>query len=245
VPIPLRLIERDPANIEVIRAAIRNDRDVSFDGTVSDVRSLAGAEIAIVNINHVAPYDTERLRLIGAPPGVALICASQDPERLEFVRRKSAALLYSPLTVIEVMRALDAAKDSVLAARMESLASLLASYRAADIRTPSFVPRLPAADSIEWIESDGNYVKIHADDGCHTVRMTMLQAEHEFRGSDIVRAHRKWLVNVSRVCGVRSSADGATHLALPSGIELTIGRAYRSILRDRIEPREFACAADD
>ncbi len=234
MPIPVRVLEADPVALDVIRTAVGHDRDLSFDGVVADVRSLASAEIAIVNLDQLAPYDSERVHLIGAPPGVVMISASANPDRLEAVRSKSVALLFEPAAVLEIERALAAAKQVVLADRMESLSTLLTAYRAAESREERNSFDLPRAEVIQWIEADGNYIKIHADDGCRTLRMTMLQAEHEFRDSDIVRIHRKWLVNLGRVSKIRSGHDGTTHIAFPSGAELTIGRAYRAAVRQRL-----------
>lgn len=227
----VRILDRESNNLSVVRSAISRDPDLELDATVADVRSLAGCEIGIVNMDALSPSDLERMRLLGAPPGVTLISVSTNADRLEIVRPKSIALLSAPSTAADTIRALAAAKDVVLVARMESLSSLLTAYRSDNEDSTTSAREIPRAEAIDWIESDGNYIKIHADDGCHTLRMTMLQAEEAFRDTPVMRVHRKWLVNTSRICDIRGESDGAMHIVLASGQELAVGRAYRSAIR--------------
>lgn len=229
----VRIIERDRSVIETIRSAVQRDRDLQFDEIVTDVRSLGEAEIAIVDLSCLSASDTERLRLIGAPPGVTLVSISDDAKALDALSARSAALVLAPISLTAIADAIERAKTLVLASRFESLSSLLSAYCSADRQARS-ISDLPQANNIEWIESDGNYVRIHSDDGTHTLRMTMVQAEERFYDSEIVRAHRKWLVNLSKIAEVRSDTDGTMSLRMMSGAELAVGRAYRSALRERL-----------
>lgn len=237
VPVLVRIIERDRTTIETIRAAIQRDRDLVFDEIVNDVGSLGESEIGIADLNYLTTSDRERLRLIGAPPGVVLVSVSDNAEALDAVRARSAAVILAPVTASAISAALERAKTMVLAARFESLSSLLSAYCSAD-RPADSGSDMPFADEIEWIESDGNYIRIHADDGTHTLRMTMVQAEEKFYDTDIVRAHRKWLVNLSRIAQVQSDLDGTMRLRMSSGAKLGVGRAYRSAVRQRLSASE-------
>jgi DNA-binding LytR/AlgR family response regulator len=238
VPVLVRIIERDRIAIETIRAAVQRDRDLLFGEVVADVRSLAEAEIGIVNVSHLSSSDKERVRLIGAPPGVVLISVSDNRQALETIGTRSAVPVLAPVTANAISEALEQAKTMVLASRFESLSSLLAAYCSADRQARSASGEVPNADEIEWIEADGNYIRIHADGGTHTVRMTMVQAEEKFYDSDIARVHRKWLVNLSRIAEVRSDAAGATSLKMSSGTQFAVGRAYRSAVRQRLATTE-------
>ena len=233
VPILVRVIERDRAALATIRAAIQDDRDLQFDEIVTDVRSLSDAEIGIVNLSHLSASDKERVRLIGGPPGVVLVGVCENGDAPPSGSPLSPALMVGPLTERAMVTALARAKTLVLASRIESLSSLLAAYCSAEreVRTGA---ELPHEDEIEWIEADGNYIRIHAEKGTRTLRMTMMQAEEKFYDSDIVRAHRKWLVNLTKIAAVRADHEGTICLRMLSGVELAVGRAYRSAVRERL-----------
>jgi len=247
VPVPVRIIERDPVSLSAIEAAIASDPDLILYGTAEDIRSLHDAEIAIVNLDDLASYDVTRAQMLGAPPGVELVVASRRPQLLESVRPKAVALLAEPLSTIELVEALETAKIRVLLQRMESLTTLMEAYTTADMgEGASEQTLLPPATRIEWIEANGNYVNVHSAEGSRTVRMTMAQAEADLRDSCVVRGNRKWLVNVEKIAAVHFDLSGGVQLTLQNGIELTVGRTYRESMRERLRNLDRAAmlAAD-
>lgn len=236
MPIQVCAIEHDPSNSDLIHDAIEADRDLCFEAALDEVRALRDKDIAIVNLADLTSHDLARVQLLGVPPGVVLICVSSSAGLLESVRSKSAAVLQEPLSRRELSRALGIAKDVLLVQRMESLSALLQAYSRVEDAAESVtgLAGLPAAENIEWIESDGNYVKIHTSEGCEVLRMTMAQIEMEFRHTQIVRGHRKWLVNLARVSSVHFDMAGSLHLALDGGVDLVVGRTYRETIRERL-----------
>ena len=248
MPAPVRIIERDPASLSSITAAIHLDRDLVLHGSAEEIRSLQDAEIAIVNLDDLAAYDVTRLQLLGAPPGVELIACSRSSEKLETVRGKAIALLFEPLSADDVTAALGTAKVRVLLQRMESLTTLMEAYKTSDsVAAPIGISSpLPPTGDIEWIEADGNYVNVHTTADCHSLRMTMVQLEAESRGGPLVRGNRKWLVNLDKISNVYFDIAGGIALTLNSGKELTVGRTYRDSMRHclRNAKLEVALAAD-
>ena len=236
VPIYVRVINRDCASLKAIEEAIANDRDCRLESEEQDVRSLGGADVAIVNLDDLAAYDVSRLQLIGAPPGVVLISTSRGALMLESVRARSVSLLFQPLTFREVTSALAAAKDAVLLNRVESLAGLLAAYSrpTSPVSDRAAAQEVPSIDRIEWVEAARNYVRIHTDTGVTTFRLTMADLEAQFRGGPIARCHRKSLVNLERVADLElDSSGGGAQFVLASGKKLAIGRAYRQSVRSQ------------
>ena len=87
---------------------------------------------------------------------------------------------------------------------------------------------------IDWIESAGNYVKIHAGKEGHMVRETMADFEQRLDAQTFIRVHRSTIVNISRIKEIRSLASGNQELVLRDGQILAMSRTYRQKLADLI-----------
>jgi two-component system LytT family response regulator len=87
-----------------------------------------------------------------------------------------------------------------------------------------------AASEVDWIESCGNYVKLHAGDKGWLLRDTMEGVESG-PGGGFVRVHRTALVNPARIAEVASRALGRYELTLLSGAKLTLSRRCRRKLQ--------------
>lgn len=70
-----------------------------------------------------------------------------------------------------------------------------------------------SGSDLYYIESDDNYIKVWYTDGKGTLKTYMLRCrlkavEESFQGSDLVRCHRKFIVNMSKVKVLRKEKDG-------------------------------------
>ena len=66
------------------------------------------------------------------------------------------------------------------------------------MKTGGNVVLVPVED-IDWIDADGDYVRIHVAKVSHTVRETMHHLETELDPARFVRIHRSTIVNLARV----------------------------------------------
>ena len=67
--------------------------------------------------------------------------------------------------------------------------------------------------NLYYIESDDNYIKVWYTDSKGDLKTYMLRCrlktvEDSFRGSDLVRCHRKFIVNMAKVTALRREKDG-------------------------------------
>lgn len=77
-----------------------------------------------------------------------------------------------------------------------------------DIRDGARVIRAPVSDILA-VASAGNYVEIHLADGRKPLMRSSLAAvEAELASKGFVRTHRSWLVNASRVTGLKPEGSG-------------------------------------
>jgi two-component system LytT family response regulator len=90
------------------------------------------------------------------------------------------------------------------------------------------------AAQVDWVEAEGNYVRLHAGGESHLVRDTMQAMERRLGSSCFVRVHRSRLVNLARVRELRLLAGGEYEIVLSSGAALGVGRLYREQLQERM-----------
>lgn len=85
---------------------------------------------------------------------------------------------------------------------------------------------------VDWIEADGNYVRLHAGRDTHFVRDTLRALEARLSGRRFVRVHRGTLVNAERIREVHPLPGGEQELVLEDGTRLRASRGYRQRLEE-------------
>jgi two-component system, LytTR family, response regulator len=85
-------------------------------------------------------------------------------------------------------------------------------------------------EEIDWIEAEGNYVRLHAGRQTFLVRATMQVAEQRFAARGFVRISRCALVNFGKVREWQPLFHGDSVIVLQEGLKLTATRAYRDRL---------------
>jgi two-component system LytT family response regulator len=83
---------------------------------------------------------------------------------------------------------------------------------------------------IDWIESAGNYLKLHTRSESHLVRATMAEVEARLDPKAFARIHRTAIVNLARVRYLEPWSHGDQRVVLESGERLTLSRRYRDRL---------------
>lgn len=83
-------------------------------------------------------------------------------------------------------------------------------------------------DQIRWIESAGNYVKLHAGGRSHLYREPLKSLERRLAEFGFVRIHRSTLLNVGEIDHILPHGHGDFVIVLTGGTRLTMSRRYRS-----------------
>jgi two-component system, LytTR family, response regulator len=98
------------------------------------------------------------------------------------------------------------------------------------VRRKGEVELVTVAD-VEWIEADGDYVKIHTARDVHVLRGTLSRIAARLGGPGFARIHRRIVVNTSRVRAIESVAGGGYSVVIAGGTRLPCGRKYRAVVR--------------
>jgi two-component system LytT family response regulator len=86
------------------------------------------------------------------------------------------------------------------------------------------------ADEIDWIEAVGDYAALHVGNKTPLLRETLNALEARLDPQKFVRIHRSAIVQVSRICELRTLPNRELRLRLTSGADLKVSRTYRDRL---------------
>ncbi|MEU9087882.1 LytTR family DNA-binding domain-containing protein [Streptomyces sp. NPDC048357] len=92
------------------------------------------------------------------------------------------------------------------------------------------VTRFVAIADIAYVEAQGDYARLHTDEGSHLVRIPVSTLEERWAARGFVRIHRRHLVALSRIDEIRLDA-GSTSVRVGSA-ELQVSRRHARELRD-------------
>lgn len=80
------------------------------------------------------------------------------------------------------------------------------------------------SDEIDWIEAEGNSVRLHTGTQSHVIRASISSLESELDPEKFVRIHRSTIVNVDRVRWLEPSTHGNYRVTLHDGTHLILRR---------------------
>ena len=84
---------------------------------------------------------------------------------------------------------------------------------------------------IDWIQGDGNYVRLHVGNVVHLLRQTMKALAGQLDPTLFIRIHHSCIVNVERVRELQPWSHGDYVVILDSGKRLMSSRTYSNNLR--------------
>jgi two-component system LytT family response regulator len=90
-------------------------------------------------------------------------------------------------------------------------------------------------NDVDWIESYGNYLRIHSQGKIYLLRETMNNLAERLDPKKFLRIHRSTLVNLDRIKEFQPMFGGQYTVVLHEGTELTLSRNYRQQVMQRFE----------
>ena len=247
------VVDDDPLSRGRIRGLLEREDDIEVVGECAD------GEEAIPRIRDERPdlvfLDVQMPRVdgfgvvqaIGAEHMPVTVFASAY---VEFALRAFEAYaldyLLKPFDEERFGRALSRAREAVRARRPAGDPRLeaLVQFLRAPAR-PEY-PRLLAVKSgdqyrfvevedIDWIEADGNYIRLHVGKQERLVHKTLAEMEeHLLDPARFVRIHRSTIVNLSRIATVEPLFNRELSVALKDGTRLVCSRRFRPRLQERV-----------
>ena len=117
------------------------------------------------------------------------------------------------------------------------ISTSVAGHEASDRRGESHVRRFPVkrkgrisfveAVDVDWIEAEGDYVRLHTRQGNHLIRTTMKALEKRLDPAQFLRIHRSAIVRINQIKELTPHFHGEYVVLLHSGAELRLSRTYK------------------
>ena len=174
--------------------------------------------------------------LKGSRLPVVIFVTAYDEFALQAFEARALDYLLKPFGEARVAQALERARTSIRGdtARSEHAARLTELLAVARRRTPQACLLVKRDDrvlvlqpeEIDWVESDGDYVRIHTGSDTHFTRMKLAEIERRLAPEGFVRIHRCRIVNLARVKEFRPLSRGASVVVMKSGARLDASYAH-------------------
>jgi two-component system LytT family response regulator len=88
------------------------------------------------------------------------------------------------------------------------------------------------AEEIDWLEAEGNYVRLHTGKESYLLRDTISALESQLDPKRFVRVHRSAIVNIDRIQELQPWFHGEYRIILREGVQLTLSRSYKEKLHE-------------
>jgi DNA-binding LytR/AlgR family response regulator len=91
-------------------------------------------------------------------------------------------------------------------------------------------------DQVHYVQADGDYSRVHTYDRSYLCTASLGELEERLPGARFARIHRSYLVNLSKVAGVRRASTDRFRLQLADAehTELDVARRQSRLLRERL-----------
>lgn len=83
---------------------------------------------------------------------------------------------------------------------------------------------LISVPKIDWVEADGDLVRVHVGDEVHLLSSRMREIESSLPAPPFFRIHRSSIVNLTRLKELQREGDGGGAVALSNGVRLRVAR---------------------
>jgi len=251
------LIVDDEAHARArIRHALKDEPDFALVGECANGREALEAirrdkpDLVFLDIQmpRLTGFDVcAQLGEGGAPVPFIIFCTAYDQYALKAFEVHAIDYLLKPFDRERFKQALDHARAQLRRAKDapadQRLADLLADLRAGAKQTDRLVFKQDGrvvfvrAEAIDWLEADGNYVRIHCGSESHYVRETLAGLEAQLPTEQFMRVSRSALVNLDRVKEFQPLFYGDYSVILQTGAKLTLSRNYRGRLEKLLQRR--------
>ena len=245
VPIRTLIVDDEALGREAVRNAIATD--ARFDiigecaGGADAIRRIAEEQPQVVFLDIQMPevdgFDV--LEAISDDPPLVVMVTAFDEHAVRAFTYHAVDYVLKPIDADRITQALDHLVERVtnegsvqtgsgIAGLIESVRHGAAGQQRILLRTLDSMLFLET-NELEWLESAGNYVKVHALGATHLIRSTMTAIAADLDTDLFIRIHRSYVVNLHHVRELRPTPGGGDGvIRMRDGAELPIARNHRA-----------------
>jgi two-component system, LytTR family, response regulator len=237
------IADDEPLARDCVRLALRHHPDVEVVAESGDGGTAVAAieehtpDLVFLDIQMPVLDGFEVVEQVGIdrmPPTVFV--TAYDQHALRAFRLHAVDYLLKPFDdelfgqmLLHARRQVGRTRDGELARRLEALLSTRTFASRVMVRNGDRTEFIPVSD-IRWIETAGNYVKVHAGARVELVRITLASLLQRLDPALFARIHRSTVVNLSHIREIHPWYGGDYTAVLAEGQELRVSRSYRDAL---------------
>ena len=231
------IVDDEPVAREGIRIMLEADGEIEVVGECANGRDAAEAierlspDLVYLDIQMPEMDGFGVIQEVGAEEmPVVIFVTAYDQYALRAFDVAALDYLLKPFDDERFAAALDRAKSQIRKGEGRSPAAYLQRIM---LKTGGRVIFLKV-EEINWIEAEGDYVKLHVGGTPHLLRDTMKRLEEQLDPASFVRTHRSTIVNLDRIKELHPYFHGDYMILLKDGTELKLSRTRRHVLEERL-----------
>lgn len=246
------IVDDEPLARERIKRFLASERDLELVGEAANGREAVACILALkpdlvfLDIQITEPDGFGVVEAVGIEqmPAVIFVTA-YDRYALQAFDVNALDYLLKPYNRERFRKAVERARAHLSNAPTgelnERLLSLLENFKT----EPRHLERLMIkstgrvfflrTEEIDWIEAEGNYLRLHVGRDAHLLRETMNRLAAKLDNDKFLRIHRSSLVNIERIKELQPLFSGDYVVILRDGQQLTLSRSYRDKLLELFE----------
>jgi two-component system LytT family response regulator len=237
------IADDEPLARKGVQAMLKGETDVAIIGESADglqtVAAIQEKSPDLVFLDVQMPgLDgfgvIERVGVENMP--VVIFVTAYDLHALRAFQVHAIDYLLKPLNVERFHIALDRARALLqrqqFAEVNEKLTSLLNTLRANRAYPERFIIKslgsieVVKVSDLDWIEAEGDYVRLHAQGKSHLLREKISALETQLDPAMFARIHRSIIVRLDRIVTLRPQNNGDHMILLRDGRKLALSRTY-------------------
>ena len=252
------IVDDEPAARGALRSLLETEPDIEIAAELADGEAAlkflrkSPVDLLFLDIQMPEMDGFEMLRqLNGDTMPVVVFVTAYDQYALRAFESEAVDYLLKPYSDERFHQALGRARRQIRSGRIGSLSEqlrrLLARTAAPEptgeyrsrllIKNDGRITILPLAE-VDWLEADGDLVKVHAGSRTLQVRETMKELEAQIDPNRFVRIHRSTIISVDRIKELQPYFKGDYVVVLRDGTNLKLSRRFKSEL-EKVLGRSF------
>ena len=227
------IVDDEPLAREKVARHLAVHRDIEVVGECGDgdsaVRQILKLEPDLVFLDIHLPecdaFEVLRRASVKRSPAVIFVTA-YDEYALKAFEVQALDYLVKPFDDARFQAALERGREQLAHARSRgvAMADRLLVHHGGSIRILKY-------GDIDWVESAGNYVRLHVGAEAYLYRKTMQHMEDALDPAMFVRIHRSSIVNLDRIRELQPLFKDTYTVVLLDGTTLTLSPVYRNRLK--------------
>jgi two-component system, LytTR family, response regulator len=245
------IVDDEPLGRQGIRLLLQNEADVTIIGECAngaDALDLVKREKPSLMFLDVQMPKMDGFALLAALPAdhvpVVIFVTAYDRHAVKAFEVSATDYLLKPLKPARFQEALQRARLQLQSRDTGKLNERLQALLEVARPKTAYPTQLSIKNGeqttfvrineIDYIEAAANYVVLHVGQQNHILRETLTSLESRLSPKIFLRIHRSFIVNMSKVTGVKPALRGEYLLTLKNGRELAMTRGVREI-QERLE----------